>query len=449
MTTRRLMFCIGLAGIFGALLSGCGGGGSLSGNVSGGNNSTREACAVNPSRAGRPKWTVLIFMNAANDLQPDSLTNIGDMMRIGSDANLNIIVQWKQANCPGCGTPSFNETRRYRITRHTDFNINQVLAGNTAVLDGDRLPNPATPLYNQQTKQMDMGDSRVLQEFVRWGAANYPADNLAVVIWNHGAGWRPTRSSRQPQRFRAVSIDNDTNNEISTQQLPDALSGTAQPIDALIFDASLMQMGEVAYQVRNSARVMIGSEDSPPGRGYPYHLWLGELKNQTPDPCTLGTNIVTSFVNFYTQTRPDFTNITQSSLDLSRMTAVMQALENFGSALRRNIDNEAGTIRLSRQQAQRYNYIDHKDLWHYADLVERNALAPDLVQTARALKATLVGNNGVVMTNGRGIRNQDNSNGLAIYVPSPANYLPSYGALSISQPGAAPNWARFLQEQRD
>src|SRR5689334_22604707 len=94
MSWRRLAVFAGLIGILGASVSGCGGGSSSPVST------TRSVCSVNTHVSGRSRWTVLVYMNAANDLQPDSLLNVGQMASVGSDGtNLNFVVQWKQANC--------------------------------------------------------------------------------------------------------------------------------------------------------------------------------------------------------------------------------------------------------------------------------------------------------------------------------------------------------------
>ena len=102
-----------------------------------------------------------------------------------------------------------------------------------------------------------MGDWHVLQDFVQWGSTTYPADNLAVVVWDHGSGWEPVpaqyRSVAQNRLFAAPSRWTARR---TTRLKPSrfrwrVVAGTAQPIDALIFDASLMQMAEIEYQVRN------------------------------------------------------------------------------------------------------------------------------------------------------------------------------------------------------
>src|SRR5262249_18499694 len=152
----------------------------------------------------------------------DSLLNVSQLASVGSDSNVNIVIQWKQAQGTDCGAPSFLGTRRYFLHQHTAAQVTAILNGDTSSLDSDRPTDP--PANNPNTHQADMGDYRVLQDFARWGAQNYPADNLAVVIWDHGSGWRPVNRSagnnRLSPRFRAVSQDNETNGEIETQEIP-------------------------------------------------------------------------------------------------------------------------------------------------------------------------------------------------------------------------------------
>src|SRR5204863_591509 len=158
-----------------------------------------------------------------------------------------------------CGNPDWLGTRRYYVTKDN----------NTQAISSTLLEDMGTGV--------DMGSWQTLRNFVLWGEDQYPADHYALVIWNHGAGWLPTKAAGNKLSVppRAVSIDDSTNNEIETWQLPQAMvvqaQGARHPLDILIFDASLMQMAEVAYEVKDvivgpaAPGVMVGSEESPPG----------------------------------------------------------------------------------------------------------------------------------------------------------------------------------------
>ena len=422
----RSILLLGGMGLFSGVISGCGSGSVVEPPPL----DTRAVCLPNNSRGG-VRWTVLIYINAANNLQPDSLTNLAQMASAGSDGNVNIVVQWKQANCNDCGVPSFTGTRRYFIRQHNATEVQQIRAGNTTALDSDRLADPST----NRNGTSDMGDWRVLNDFVRWGSQNYPADHLAVVVWNHGAGWRPTT------RSRAVSQDNESGNEIQTEEIPTALSTHSQPIDALIFDASLMQMLEVAYEVRNTAKIMVGSEESPPGAGYPYDQWLSALKSSGKNPCDVGSKIVDNFLATY----PNNSNITQSVIDLTKMDNVATKLNDFANALRNNLTSQAAVISNARSNVQRYDYPDNKDLIHFAQLISRNTTNTSVRVAADALIDSLNNpTNGAIIVGKHGLFGQANSNGLAVYIPNPDSYLFSYDNLALSR---ITFWDDFLKSQ--
>ena len=210
-----------------------------------------------------------------------------------------------------------------------------------------------------------------------------------------------------------------------------------------------MQMAEIEYEVRNSAKVMVGSEESPPGAGYPYDQWISDLKTTSiNNGCDLGVSVVTRFANNYALTD----GITQSVIDLSKMQAVITALDNFGGSLITHRADQAPIIRSARNTAQHYKYSEFKDLYNFADLIRTTTTATDLQQSALALQTALSGGSGAVIANGHN-QNETGSLGVAVTIPNPnlslsiANDFSSYLSLAISQPGAAPRWYQFCVQQ--
>lgn len=375
---------------------------------------------ISLSKTQRARWTFMVFINAANNLEEYGPLNVNQMEKIGSSSDLNIVVQWKQANCTTCGRPDWIGTRRYYVTKDND----------TRTINSQ--------LVEDMGANIDMGDWRELRKFILWTQERYPADRYALVIWNHGAGWRITRSADGSQRVapRSVSIDDSTNNEIQVWQLPAALNVTPK-MDMVIFDASLMQMMEVAYEIRNSAQIMVGSEESPPGEGYVYDRFLADLAaNPNMSAEEFGRRIVTRTIEAYGRS----SNITQSALYLNRIQTVAERLDAFANALRANVGNNRAAMVNARLNAQSYTYPENKDLWHYAQLIRdttgtvaiRNAVTA--LQTALS-DAIYAEDNGSLLPN---------SNGLAIYIPAPSNYLPSYGNLALARSTA---WDEWLKEQ--
>jgi len=507
---RRLSACLGFAALAAATISGCGGGGSSTtinpptGNFTtpgttpfvNTNNNARSACTPNAHVAGRAAWTVLVYMNAASNLQPDSLINIAQMASVGSNSNLNIVVQWKQTTSAAGyftsvtpqTTPSFIGTRRYYIRKHPQADLNAIapsgidtnpnLVGNTTSLDPDRLPNPATDtLTDTGNPTADMGKYTTLQEFIQWGATNYPADHLALVIWDHGSGalsvsnrsarygsavrsrgvlntTGTTRAAASKKVTRGLSQDTQTGNQIATQELSLALANPPQPIDSVIIDCSLQGTTEVAYQLRSSARVFVGTEESPPGAGYPYDSWLNYVQANSPNPCDSGANLI----NFTIANYPNETNITETMVDLSQMGNVGTALNAFGQSLNNHVSDQATLIQTARQSAQYFDFPEYKDLYDFADLIRRSSGVPnDLANAAANVETSLYGATGAIMISQHGSAGgvEAAASGLSIFLPGPntqssvdntVGYDPQWALLGIYN--VAPYWATYLQNQR-
>ncbi len=368
-------------------------------------------------RSSRAKWTFMVFINGANDLQTYGPLNVNQMEKIGSTADVNIVVQWKQADCATCGNPAWVSTRRYFVTR--DQNTNTI----------------SSQLVEDMGPNVDMGDWRELNAFIRWSQQRYPADRYALVVWDHGAGWRSTRAG-EPARLRSVSIDDSTGSEIQTWELPQALN-VSPKLDMLIFDASLMQMTEVAYEVRDMAGLMVGSEESPPGEGYVYDAFLQDLAaNPDMTPAQFASSIVSRTLESYGTD----TNITQSAVDLSKMQVLADRLNTFAGLLSFHASAEAAALVGARKNAESYLYRDNKDLWHYAELVRVNAGAPALKTAATNVQQAL---DAAVIAEASGTLHP-NSHGLAIYVPDPSGYLVSYTNLAISR---VTEWDSWLVNQ--
>jgi clostripain len=283
----------------------------------------------------KKKWTVLVFLNAANDLNEFGDLNFNQMERVAGNPDVRFVVQWKQALISGVSNdPSFTGTRRYLVKKDTTSEVKSDLIQNMG-------------------EGVDMGDPQTMADFIDWGMTYFPADRYVVIVWNHGNGWRRSLATDNPTR--GVSYDDETGNSINTWELVQAMSG--KKVDILAWDASLMQMQEVAYQLRNNADYIVGSEESPPGAGYPYDTIFDNFE-ATPDLSTL--SLAKNFVDA-TLAVPSYANqkITQSVLDTTKLAGVTTAMSALAQQLisQRNA-NPTGFveyIQAARLNAQSYS----------------------------------------------------------------------------------------------
>ncbi|MFQ3588130.1 MAG: clostripain-related cysteine peptidase, partial [Fimbriimonadaceae bacterium] len=225
--------------------------------------------------AERRKWTVLVFMNAGNDLHPFATLNVNQMERVADNPDVRFVVQWKQTQQVWPAS-SFDGTRRILVR-----------PDNTSAIVSEVIQDLGTGV--------DMGRAETLRDFIQWGKTYFPADRYVLVVWNHGNGWR--RSNRDLPS-RAVSYDDQFGSSIQIWEMAQALGDNR--FDIIAWDASLMQMIEVAYEVKDHADFVAGSEESPPGEGYPYHLVFAPFRNNPDLPtATLSKGFVDGMLQFY------------------------------------------------------------------------------------------------------------------------------------------------------
>lgn len=339
---------------------------------------------VTPFQIVETEWTVLVYLNAANDLSSFSLPNVNQMERIADNDQVRFVVQWKMASGSFNGSfqPPFTGVRRYLVRPDdTSAIVSELIADN---------------LTNSQGQPLDMGDWRTLREFVQWGQENFPAKRTALVIWNHGNGWQRRPVDEQPTR--AFSYDDQYGTSIKVWELTNALQGTN--LEILAWDASLMQMMEVAYEARDLVPYVVGSQESPPAEGYPYDVVFRPFRdNPTALTAALTQGFVDGMVN-----DPRYTNrrITQSSIRTDRLPALATALDSLAEQLIAEIDNLTDVMPQIRQQVQSYS---PSSLRSYVDIVDLCTLLearPEVSATAKvrcALVRQRVGE--AVVHNGR------------------------------------------------
>lgn len=86
---------------------------------------------ITQSLVTKTKWTVLVYLNAANDLFVASDKNVNQMEKAATNPNVRFVVQWKQAK-DLFPTSSFDGVRRYLVKPDTSNQIKSELVQMTS-----------------------------------------------------------------------------------------------------------------------------------------------------------------------------------------------------------------------------------------------------------------------------------------------------------------------------
>jgi len=257
-------------------------------------------------------WTILIYMDADNNLSPYGVANIKDMERVGSNDQINIVTQW--------ASETAGKAVRMLIQKDTSSS-----------------PNITSPVL-QDLGQVDMGDYHNLEDFIQWGVQNFPAQHYFIIVWDHGFGWHGPLTSAptftKPSITNDISEDVNTGHFITTEQLGEAMAYAANlighKVDIYASDACFMAMAEVADQMKDSVNYFVGSQTFVPFQGLPYYDLLTQWESvPNADGKQVATWIVHLYAQYYHTLAPN-RPVTLAAYDLNQLPAFNQAVANLG-----------------------------------------------------------------------------------------------------------------------
>ncbi len=297
-----------------------------------------ETLATASHVAKQKKWTVMVFLNAANNLEPYGVEDLNEMEKVGSTRDVNVVVELvryrgmdkKPRANSGYFTNPYQDREsafylgldnapgnaRYYVLKDEDsVRVQSVVKANAGPADGGR--------------------AESLADFGKWAVEHYPADNYALVIWNHGAGWS------------GVSYDDNSHHGMDLpevrqgiEQIVTKLDNGKKKLDILDFDACLMATLEVGYELKDCVDFLVASQETEPGDGMPYDDYLSFLATYPEaQPVSFAKAMVENYVKSYapkgSQTFQDMSSFseTKSAIRLSRMDDTKKAVEALAQVI--------------------------------------------------------------------------------------------------------------------
>jgi len=338
------------------------------------------------------EWTIAVFLNADNNLDPYGVEDQKEMSKVGSSDWLNIVTLIDRERGPAC----YNYIEKGKITKVKDMG------------------------------ELDMGDYKLFVDFAKYVVANYPAKHYVFTMWNHGSGWK---LGNQSPISRGISYDDSSNNHITTNQLAVALKEVknivGHNIDILNFDACLMQMAEVIYACKDTVDYIVASEETEPGKGTPYDDVLTTL-TKTSTSEAFAKSWTKAFIKSYSGGSQGNEDCTQSAIKVAAMGPVFDAMNGLAKATISGKYN--AEYKAAIQKTQAFAYPENIDLLHLASLLKA-AIKDESIKTAcdkvtEACAAAIIenGNAGYAMKNAKG---------LAVYMPSDFCIEGAYTALDF------------------
>ncbi|MEW6681193.1 MAG: clostripain-related cysteine peptidase, partial [bacterium] len=330
--------------------------------------------------AANKEWTFLVYLDGDNNLEEAGIDDINEMEEVGSD-EINIIVQFDRHPGYDKTNGNWSDCRRFYIAKDDDTQI---------------ISSPVVGTLGE----VNMAETKTLTDFIQWGIENYPAKKYALVLWNHGGGWR-----KDIKPHKAVCWDETSGDDcLYMSEVKEALGASEKMFNLIGFDACLMGMIEVAYQIKDYCDVMVGSQETEPGDGWPYHTILADLSGT---PTMNATELGKVIVERYGEEYKGWSEITQSAIDLNKLKDLIPGtLSTFADSL----DSYWDEIRTAREMTDCVS--SYADLFHFASLVE-GIDDTSIKNNAEAVKSEL---NALIIAN-YASPDHPNFQGLNIYFP--------------------------------
>jgi hypothetical protein len=354
----------------------------------------------------------------------------------------------------------------------------------------------------QQLGEIDSGDPDQLIATAKWLFEAHPAERYGLVLWSHGSGWEPSEvaaiarearpnaevnadESREraaapgstalfrttlrsmlsagKRAERAILFDDGTGHSLDTLELARVVGeirqAVGQPLDLLGMDACLMASLEVAYQLRESVRCLVASQEMVPGHSWPYQRIFGVLRAQADqDGADLARLIVSEYFSYYQASPPGAGDVTKVALDLARLPTVLGFVNALAEALIANLElnapvlwnAQAATMKVETRNNSRQISKFQYHLWDVGTLTEAlvtTATDPPMQAAAQSLHSALLVGAGPVLAEAHVGSWFDGIAGTSIYLPrTPTRVSPYYSELAFAKDT---RWGDLVPAYRD
>ena len=391
----------------------------------------------------RPKrWTILVWMAADNDLDPDAMKDLEEMKRVGSSVDVDVVVQIDRAGRTGL--------RRYHVQK-----------GSLRLVE--RLP------------ERNSGNPRTATAFFTWGMQKFPSDRVMAVVWNHGTGvadaegYTPGRKGSGhgharrvvpekrrrglfvptvARRTKAIALDDSSRDALDNVELGrvfrTVIRRAGRPLDVIGLDACLMNMVEVTYQLRECAEHLVASEETEPVEGWP---WRKLLRSVVARPGMTGLEVARKVVSYYVGSYKRSAGVTCSAVDLARAEPLARAVDALAAACIRTLDNDRHHVAFGNaiRSAQRFDTRDFVDLGDLCLELHHHSRDPRVKAAAKRVLQCLRGRRPFVVAERHKGRDVAGSTGTSIYLPVVGDAAVSYRRLGLARDT---RWSELLRASR-
>ena len=315
-----------------------------------------------PANLGKDTWTVFVYLCGSNLESQNAAASkdLSEMVSASGSDKISFVVETGGAKAWKNNVVNARQLGRYLIKNGSIQDVGSVPAA-------------------------DMGESATLSDFLTWGVKNYPADHMALILWDHGGG-----------SISGVCFDErNQNNSLYLRELDQALATAYAKMwdkfEFVGFDACLMSTLETANVLASYSDFMIASQESEPANGWEYSSIVSYLaRNPSCAGDELGKELCNSYLASLDRNTKGFATL--SVVDLSQIDQLMQDFYRFSQEMYTSSNDQATLAAMSRgiQKADNYGCNNRRE--GYTNMVDLGGLVDacaSVTPSAADVKKTL------------------------------------------------------------
>jgi hypothetical protein len=363
------------------------------------------------------EWNVLVYMAGDNTLEENMARNMADLEKIGSNEMVNILVQFDRGSRQHRGISPWDGARRFYVTKSDN-------------------PNELTSQVKGELGEVDTSNPDHLKDFILWAHKEYPAKHTIIIVSNHGGG------------FAGVANDDSSKSVMNIPDLEKAIDDARKSLgkdkfDIIGFDCCLMGQSEVAYQLKDQAKIMIASEEAEGNGGWPYSSILGEegklvralnlmaQRKISIEPEQVARKIIEESAKTQDQLP------TLSAIDLTKMDSLASAASDFAREVMAKPD-ALDLVRKIANKTESYSktipfiepYGQYRDLIDFATKIVESKDLTDASVRGKAADLLDAAKNAIIAEQHSEL--YKDSHGISVYLPTDKPKPAKYGYTKTS-----------------
>lgn len=303
----------------------------------------------------------MVYMAADNDLESYAIADVNEMESVQLSSSVNVSVLMDRTSGYSSDSGNWTDTRETVISY--DGSSSTMTSFSSATSLGE----------------LDTGLGSSLTSFINWSVSTSPAENYALILWDHGGG------------LDGVCWDDTNHSELSLSEVSTAIGNSSiKSVDMLGFDACLMGLTEVYFQCADVADYIVASADLVPGEGWAYDTWLKSVSSDpTMTAAELGESAVTTYGDEYAREK----DVVMALVETDKLSGLDSALDTFVSTALSASSSDWQKIRSVADDAYVYSSdtddYDYGDLGEFMDDIASSGVSTSLKSAAVAVSAAL------------------------------------------------------------